>query len=179
MRTNESLASAETVLADPTECLDVEQVAPADREKALNEGNTPRSLLVYGLLGLLFGFVLVRSEVVSWFRVQEMFRFDSFHMYGIIGSAIVVAAISLQVIKRFGVRTVRGEAIAVAPKEWGRGTRYWAGGILFGLGWALLGACPAPVFALFGGGISVMAVALLSALAGTWLYGALRPNLPH
>ena len=165
--------------AEPVECLDTEQVSPAEREKALRGGNTLLSLAVYGLLGLLFGVVLVQSQVVSWFRIQEMFRFDSFHMYGIIGSAIAVAALSLQLIKRLGLKTLHGETIAIPPKEWGRGTRYWAGGILFGFGWALLGACPGPMFALLGGGVTVMLVALLSALVGTWLYGALRPRLPH
>lgn len=136
-------------------------------------------LLVYLLLGIGFGIVLVRSEVVSWFRIQEMFRFQSFHMYGIIGSAVLVAALSIQIIKRAGLKSVTGEPIRINPKEWGKGVRYWLGGILFGLGWALLGACPGPIFALLGSGITVMIVALLSALAGTWVYSALRPHLPH
>lgn len=165
--------------AEPEECIDVEQVPTAEREKALREGNSPMSLLVYGIFGMLFGIVLIKSEVVSWFRIQEMFRFDSFHMYGVIASAILVAAGSLQLIKRLDLKTVHGEPIVIAPKEWGGGTRYWAGGILFGFGWALLGACPGPIFALVGGGVSVMIVALLSALAGTFLYGVLRPYLPH
>lgn len=136
-------------------------------------------LLVYLLLGIGFGIVLVRAEVVSWFRIQEMFRFQSFHMYGIIGSAVVVAALSIQLIKRAGLTTWDGKPVAIDPKEWGRGTRYWAGGIIFGLGWALLGACPGPIFALLGTGVTVMFVALLSALAGTMAYSALRPYLPH
>lgn len=136
-------------------------------------------LLLYLLIGIYFGIVLIRSEVVSWFRIQEMFRFQSFHMYGIIGAAVVVAAISIQVIKRLRITTVRGEPITIAPKEWGTGTRYWLGGTLFGLGWALLGACPGPVFALLGSGVTVMIVALAAALAGTWTYGWLRPRLPH
>ena len=165
--------------AEPVDCLDTEQVLPQEQSKALREGNTAASLLLYALLGMSFGVVLMQSQVVSWFRIQEMFRFDSFHMYGIIGSAVVVAALGVQLIKRLGIKTVHGETIAIPPKDWGRGTRYWAGGIVFGLGWALLGACPGPMFALLGGGISVVAVAIASALTGTWLYGVLRPRLPH
>ena len=136
-------------------------------------------LLAYLLIGVFFGIVLVKSEVVSWFRIQEMFRFDSFHMYGVIMSAIIVAAVSVQLIKRSGVTTTTGQKITIRPKKWGRGVRYWAGGILFGLGWALLGACPGPIFALIGGGVSVMILALVGALAGTWTYAYLRPRLPH
>lgn len=133
----------------------------------------------YFTLGVLFGVVLAKSEVISWFRIQEMFRFQAFHMYGIIGSAIVVAAISLQLIKRSGARALDGQPIVVPPKAMGRGTRYWLGGIIFGLGWALVGACPGPLFALIGGGVSVMTVTLLSAVLGTWVYGACRSRLPH
>jgi uncharacterized membrane protein YedE/YeeE len=136
-------------------------------------------LLVYLLLGLVFGIILTKSEVISWFRIQEMFRFQSFHMYGIIGSAIIVGAISLQIIKRLDVRTISGDPITIPSKEMGRGYRYWIGGTLFGLGWGLLGACPGPIFALLGGGVTVLSVGLLSALAGTWVYGYLRPNLPQ
>ncbi|HMB89276.1 MAG TPA: DUF6691 family protein [Rhodothermales bacterium] len=169
-----------SLFIEPVECLDTEQVVAPLKEKALREGNAPVSLLVYGLLGLFFGVLLVKSEVVSWFRIQEMFRFDSFHLYGIIGSAVVVAAISLQLIKRMDLTTIHGEPIEIQPKAWSHlGTRYWLGGILFGLGWALLGACPGPIFALLGSGVTVMIVALLSALAGTWVYAALRPKLPH
>ncbi|HUQ45323.1 MAG TPA: DUF6691 family protein [Gemmatimonadaceae bacterium] len=133
----------------------------------------------YFTLGVLFGVVLTKSEVISWFRIQEMFRFQAFHMYGIIGSAIVVAAVSLQLIKRSGARALDGQPIVVPPKAMGRGTRYWLGGLIFGLGWALVGACPGPLFALIGGGVSVMTVTLLSAVLGTWVYGALRSRLPH
>jgi uncharacterized membrane protein YedE/YeeE len=100
-------------------------------------------------------------------------------MYGIIGSAIIVGAISLQIIKRLDVRTISGDPITIPSKEMGRGYRYWIGGTLFGLGWGLLGACPGPIFALLGGGVTVLSVGLLSALAGTWVYGYLRPNLPQ
>ncbi|WP_412061961.1 YeeE/YedE family protein [Rubrivirga sp. IMCC45206] len=167
----------------PTECLDTEQVAPAYRERALLEGNQPLALAVYGLLGAVVGLVFTQSQVISWFRIYEMFRFESFHMYGIIGSAVVTAALSLVVIKRLGLTTVHGEPIELSPKAWGGsrvpGARYWMGGTVFGLGWALLGACPGPLVALIGGGISVMLAALVAALAGTWAYAALRDHLPH
>ncbi len=138
-----------------------------------------RSLLIYLVLGALFGVVLTKSEVVSWFRIQEMFRFQAFHMYGIIGSAVIVAALGLQLIRRLGVHSLDGKPIVIEPKVMGRGTRYWLGGAIFGLGWGLVGACPGPLFALLGNGIGVIAVALLSAIAGTWSYGALRTRLPH
>ena len=138
-----------------------------------------RALVIYVILGLLFGIVLTKSEVISWFRIQEMFRFQSFHMYGIIGSAVMVAAIALQVIKRTGVHAMNGERIVVPPKTLGAGTRYWLGGTFFGLGWALVGACPGPLFALLGTGVTVIVVPLASAIAGTWMYGTLRPRLPH
>jgi uncharacterized protein len=136
-------------------------------------------LLLYFALGCLFGIVLIKSEVVSWFRIQEMFRFQSFHLYGIIMSAIATAALSIAVLTRIGAQTLGSEAITIPAKTLGKGYRYWIGGTLFGVGWALTGACPGPLFALVGGGVSVYAVAALSALAGTWLYGYLRPHLPH
>ncbi len=136
-------------------------------------------LPIYLLIGIGFGIVLTKSEVISWFRIQEMFRFQSFHMYGIIGSAVVVAAISIQLIKRMKLKAANGDLISIAPKQWGGGYRYWIGGTMFGLGWALLGACPGPIFALVGNGVTVLLVALASALAGTWLYAYLRPSLPH
>ncbi|GAC1656307.1 MAG: YeeE/YedE thiosulfate transporter family protein [Gemmatimonadaceae bacterium] len=135
--------------------------------------------VVYAVWGVLFGIVLTKSEVISWFRIQEMFRFQAVHMYGVIGSAVVVAAVALQLIKRSGARSLDGERIVVPPKAMGGGTRYWAGGICFGLGWALVGACPGPLFALLGSGVGVTAVTIVSAVAGTWIYGALRPRLPH
>lgn len=136
-------------------------------------------MIPYFLVGCAFGAVLVESEVVSWFRIQEMFRFESFHMYGIIASAIVVAGSSLEVIKRLRLRDRSGAPIAPAPKSLGTGIRYVAGGSLFGVGWALTGACPGPLVALVGAGVPVMIVAILSALVGTWTYGYLRPRLPH
>ncbi len=135
---------------------------------------------VYLAIGMYFGIVATKGEVVSWFRIQEMFRFQSFHMYGIIATAVVVAMASLALIKSRRARTVRGDEIVVPPKELGRrGYRYWIGGTIFGLGWALTGACPGPIFALIGNGVTVYGVVLLSALFGTWFYGVLRPRLPH
>ena len=136
-------------------------------------------MIVYFLLGCGFGAVLMEAEVISWFRIQEMFRFDAFHMYGIIGSAVVVAGVSLIVMKALQLRDAEGELLALAPKAVGTGVRYLAGGTIFGLGWALTGACPGPLVALVGGGVPVMIVALVSALSGTWVYGLLRPRLPH
>jgi len=154
--------------------------AAAYRTRHDRGGLFQRGLLFYALIGVFFGVLLVKSEVVSWFRIQEMFRFHSFHMYGIIGSAIVVAAAAVAIIKRRGLRTLGGHAVVVEPKAWtGVGTRYWAGGITFGLGWALVGACPGPIFALIGGGVTVFVVALAAAVAGTWTYGAIRDRLPH
>ena len=146
----------------------------------LRTPTAPRQrLLGYFLLGIVFGVVLTKSEVVSWFRIQEMFRLHSFHMYGVIGTAIAVAAISVALIRRLRVRALTGEEIAIAPKAFGTGRRYWIGGTVFGLGWALTGACPGPLVALIGGGATVFVVAVLAAVAGTWLYGLLRPHLPH
>ena len=136
-------------------------------------------MIVYFLLGCGFGAVLMEAEVISWFRIQEMFRFDAFHMYGIIGSAVVVAGVSLLVMKKLALRDAEGALLALAPKVVGTGVRYIAGGTIFGVGWALTGACPGPLVALVGGGVPVMIVALASALAGTWVYGFLRPRLPH
>ncbi len=177
-------APAVPVHVEPPEaCADVEQVPAAHRDRALAEGNAPLALLVYGLLGAGLGLVFTQSQVVSWFRIYEMFRFESFHMYGIIGSAVATAAASVWLIKKLGLTTVHGEPIELAPKAWGSsrvpGARYWMGGLTFGLGWALLGACPGPLVALLGGGVTVMAAALVAALAGTWAYAAFRDHLPH
>jgi len=134
-------------------------------------------LVPYLLLGTCFGFVLTKSEAVSWFRIQEMFRFQSFHMYGIMGSAVAVAMISIALLKRFRVRTLGGEPIALEPKAFSWGQVY--GGTTFGLGWALTGACPGPLFALVGAGVYPMIVGLASAIAGVWVYGLIRHRLPH
>ena len=133
--------------------------------------------LKYIFAGLYFGIVLVKTEVISWFRIQEMFRFESFHMYGVIGSAIVVGAISVRLIKKFRVKTIHGEPIQLYKVRFSKGQIY--GGLLFGFGWALTGACPGPLFALIGSGATVIIVTLLSAIAGTWVYGYMRDKLPH
>ena len=133
----------------------------------------------YLLLGVCFGITLTKSEVLSWFRIQEMFRFQSPRMYLIIASAVLVAAASVAIIKRYKLKTIAGEPITIPPKSMGLGVRYAVGGTIFGLGWALAGACPGPLFALVGNGITVMLVAIGSALTGTWLYGFLKPRLPH
>lgn len=136
-------------------------------------------LLPYVVLGLAFGVVLVKSQVVSWFRIQEMFRFGSFYMYGVLLSAIAVARLSLVLLRRTAAHAITGEPIGLAQKTMGRGTRYWAGGILFGVGWSLTGACPGPLVALAASGATVYIVALASAIAGAWAYGWARPHLPH
>ena len=138
-----------------------------------------RDLLPYFAAGIVFGVILVKSEALSWYRIQEMFRFQAFHMYALLGSAFFTALISTQILKRLGARARTGEPIALAPKQLGRGYRYAFGGAIFGVGWALSGACPGPVFALIGSGTTVYIVTLLSAIAGTWTYGYLRPRLPH
>lgn len=131
----------------------------------------------YLIVGILFGIVFVKSEVVSWFRIQEMFRLQSFHMYGIIGSALVLGMISVWLIKKFNIKTIYGEKIEFHNKTFNKGQIY--GGLLFGLGWAITGACPGPLFAQIGTGATVIVVTLLSAIAGTWVYGLLRDKLPH
>jgi uncharacterized membrane protein YedE/YeeE len=127
--------------------------------------------------GVLFGIVLVKTEVISWFRIQEMFRFQSFHMYGVIGSAVVTAMISVLLIKKFRVKSIYGEPIQLYKIRFSKGHVY--GGLLFGSGWAITGACPGPLFALIGSGTTVIIVTLLSAVGGTWVYGYFREKLPH
>lgn len=131
----------------------------------------------YVIAGILFGIVLVKSEAMSWFRIQEMFRFEAFHMYGLIGSAVVVGAISVWLIKRFKAKTIHGEPIELHPKPFSRGAIY--GGLMFGIGWAITGACPGPLFAQVGSGSPVVLVTLCSAIAGTYVYGLVRERLPH
>jgi uncharacterized membrane protein YedE/YeeE len=137
-----------------------------------------RELWLYLLAGIVFGVVITKAEVISWFRIQEMFRFQGFHMFGIFATALPVAILSVQFLKRRSVRALDGQPIATVPKAPGF-IRYAAGGTIFGVGWAMTGACPGPLFALLGSGITVMAAAVAGALAGTWAYGALRDRLPH
>jgi uncharacterized membrane protein YedE/YeeE len=133
--------------------------------------------LAYFAAGILFGIILVKAEIISWFRIQEMFRLQSFHMYGVIGSAVVVGIISVWLIKKFKVKTIYGEPILFHPKKFNKGQIY--GGILFGFGWAITGACPGPLYAQIGAGFTVIVITLLSAVAGTWVYGLMREKLPH
>ncbi len=129
------------------------------------------------IMGIFFGILLVKSEVISWFRIQEMFHLQSFHMYGVIGSAVFTGIISVWLIKHFNIKTISGEKIVIPTKKFNKGQIY--GGLLFGFGWALTGACPGPMFAQIGSGSLVIIVSLLSAIAGTWVYGLLREKLPH
>ena len=131
----------------------------------------------YAIAGVLFGILLVKAEVISWFRIQEMFRLQSFHMYGVIGSAVVTGIFSVWLIKKFHLKTIHGEPIVLLPKKFNKGQVY--GGLLFGFGWALTGACPGPLFAQIGDGAPVIVITLFSSLAGTWVYGYMREKLPH
>jgi uncharacterized protein len=133
--------------------------------------------LKYLIVGIVFGIIFIKAEVVSWFRIQEMFRLQSFHMYGIIGSAIVVGMISVWLIKKLNVKTIYGEPIRFSPKEFNKGQIY--GGLIFGFGWAITGTCPGPLFAQIGTGSAIIGITLLSAIAGTWAYGYFRERLPH
>lgn len=135
--------------------------------------------LPYLLAGVVFGFVLIKSEAASWYRIQEMFHFQNFHMFGILFSAIATGMLSIQIIKRMGERrSLDGQKIEIPEKPPGR-VSYIAGGLIFGLGWGLIGLCPGPIFALVGTGSLGALVVLAGALHGTWLYGALKQHLPH
>ena len=129
------------------------------------------------LLGLGFGVVLVKGEVISWFRIQAMFRFQEAHMYLIIGSAVVMGALSLSVVKRLNMKTVYGEEIFIREKPFDKGVVF--GGILFGMGWAITGACPGPIYAQIGSGAYMALVTFIAALTGAYLYGFFQPKLPH
>lgn len=131
----------------------------------------------YMLVGIVFGIVFVKAEIISWFRIQEMFQLTSFHMYGVIGTAVVVGTISVLIIKKFKVKTIFGEGITFEDKTFNKGQIY--GGLIFGIGWAITGACPGPLFAQIGSGFTVIAITFLSAMAGTWVYGYFRDRLPH
>lgn len=133
--------------------------------------------LKYLIAGVVFGIIFVKAEVISWFRIQEMFRLQSFHMYGIIGSAVLVGIISVWLIKKMNIKTIDGEPITLSPKKFNKGQIY--GGLIFGFGWAITGACPGPLFAQIGTGAIAVSVTLLSAIAGTWVYGYSRDKLPH
>ncbi|MCR4032365.1 MULTISPECIES: DUF6691 family protein [Flavobacterium] len=133
--------------------------------------------LKYLIVGIFFGIVFVKAEIISWFRIQEMFHLESFHMYGVIGCAVAVGLISVQLIKKFNIKTLDGEKIEIQPKTFSKGQIY--GGLMFGFGWAITGACPGPLFAQIGTGATVIVVTLVSAIAGTWVYGLIKDKLPH
>ncbi|MFK7951498.1 MAG: DUF6691 family protein [Ekhidna sp.] len=135
-------------------------------------------LIKYLLVGIVFGIVLSKSEVISWFRIYEMFRFESFHMYGVIGSSVILGMFFIQMIKRSKMKSIDGDEIHIQPKEKSF-KRYLFGGTIFGLGWALTGACPGPMFIILGNGMSVFIVVIASALLGTYTYGILKNKLPH
>ncbi len=142
---------------------------------APNDSAIPESYfsdIKYLIAGTLFGFALVKGEVINWFRIQEMFRFQDFHMYGIIGTAVIVGVISVQLIKRFNIKTIHGEDVHIEPKIFQK--RQVIGGILFGLGWAITGACPGPLYAQIGAGMGIAVITLVSAVAGTWVYGKVK-----
>ena len=131
----------------------------------------------YLLVGVVFGILFVKAEIISWFRIQEMFRLDSFFMYGVIGTAVLVGIVSVWLIKRFQIKTLSGESITFEDKKFSKGQIY--GALIFGMGWAITGACPGPLFAQIGSGALAVGVTLLSAIAGTWVYGYFREKLPH
>ncbi|MEX2591697.1 MAG: DUF6691 family protein [Anditalea sp.] len=132
----------------------------------------------YLSIGTFFGIIMTKSQAISWYRIYEMFRFDSFHMYGIIGSAVILGIISVALIKIYKVKTTEGTPITFSPKNLSI-PRYLIGGTIFGLGWAMAGACPGPIYTLIGNGYGVILVVLASALLGTLTYGILRNRLPH
>lgn len=135
-------------------------------------------VLKYLLVGFVFGVVLTKSEAVSWYRIYEMFQFQSFHMYGIIMVAILTGVIGIQIIKRKDIKDIDGAPIEIQDKEKGS-ARYWVGGLFFGLGWALVGSCPGPIFILLGAGFWSVGIVLLGALLGTFIYGLFQNKLPH
>ena len=131
----------------------------------------------YLIVGIVFGIVFVKAEIISWFRIQEMFYLQSFFMYGVIGTAVVVGMISIWIIKRFNIKTIGGAPITFTDKKFNKGQIY--GGLLFGIGWAITGACPGPLFAQVGSGFLVVVLTFISAVGGTWVYGLLQNKLPH
>ena len=134
--------------------------------------------LKYIVVGFVFGIVLTKSEAISWYRIFEMFEFQSFHMFGIIITAVITGTIGIQIFKKYQVKSIEGQVIKVADKE--KGTfRYWIGGLFFGLGWALVGACPGPIFILIGAGFWPVILVLIGALLGTFVYGVFKEKLPH
>jgi uncharacterized membrane protein YedE/YeeE len=139
--------------------------------------NNPLSYVKYLIVGMLFGFVFVKAEIISWFRIYEMFHFKSFHMYGVIGSAVAVGALSMWIIKKYQIKTMDGEDVVVSPKIYQKGIIY--GSLCFGIGWAITGACPGPIYAQMGAGYSGSIITMLGALLGTYCYGIFKDKLPH
>jgi uncharacterized protein len=131
----------------------------------------------YLIVGTLFGIVFIKAEIMSWFRIQEMFRLQSFFMYGVIGTAVLVAMLSVAIIKKYKIKTLQGENINIIPKEFQKGNII--GGLIFGVGWAITGACPGPLFAQIGSGFFVVIITLISAVMGAWVYGYFKEKLPH
>ncbi|MCU0341502.1 MAG: YeeE/YedE family protein [Spirosomaceae bacterium] len=162
----------ETTLEQP-----IEKPFVCEAPNKMQKPETWASNLKYLIVGTLFGIVFVKAEIISWFRIQEMFRLQSFFMYGVIGSAVLVGMISVFLIKKFNIKTLSGETVEFHPKKFQKGQIY--GGLTFGLGWAITGACPGPLFAQIGSGYWVVIVTLLSAVAGTWTYGYFKDKLPN
>lgn len=163
------------------EFVDISPVPHPDECEAPNDQIAKETLITsnikYLITGIVFGTVFVKAEIISWYRIQEMFRMHSFHMYGVIGTAVIVGVISVWAIKRFKIKTSQGETVIFHKKQF-----HWGnviGGFIFGLGWAITGACPGPLFAQIGSGFLVVTVTLLSAVAGTWVYGLFQKKLPH
>jgi uncharacterized protein len=161
------------ILLEPPSPVARHAAKPAARRRSTE------SLLVYLLLGTCFGIALMKSEATSWFRIQEMMRFRSPHLFAVFASAVATTWLGIRLIKWYRPRTVTGAAIVLPPKVWGSGIRYVVGGTLFGAGWAVTGACPGPMYSLLGAGVGPLVIPLLGALAGAWTYGWLRPRLPH
>jgi uncharacterized protein len=149
------------------------------QETNMNTENHPPFLsnVKYLIVGVIFGIAFVKAEIICWFRIQEMFRFDSFHMYGVIGSGVFLGAIIVQLIKRFNIKTMSGEEILIPDKKFHKGQIF--GGFIFGLGWAITGACPGPLFAQIGAGFGVIFITFFSATIGVLTYGYLKDKLPH
>ena len=159
-----------------------ENVEIVDQDNSIATTNSEKKenvigLIKYSLVGIVFGIVFVKAEIFSWFRIQEMFKLQSFHMYGVIGTAVGVGALSVALIKKYKIKTLQKETIAINKKPFTKGNIY--GGLLFGLGWAMTGACPGPLFAQIGAGIGSISIVIASALLGTWTYGYFKEKLPH
>ncbi|MEO7801080.1 MAG: DUF6691 family protein [Ginsengibacter sp.] len=165
------------LIIDPNTDFEVQSLDASYHTAATGKKESLSSYLKYIIIGAIFGIILVKSEVISWYRIQEMFRLQSFHMYGVIGSAVITGMLAVFLIKKLNIKTLSGEKIVLPKKTFHKGQIY--GGLIFGFGWAITGACPGPLFAQFGLGFSVIIITLASAIAGTWLYGYFKERLPH